>query len=97
MDIKSLLAEREFEFHEAIIKTLKDGVKFLHEVVFDGKADTGVKTLCTTATTPEEGVAATNLVELGSVGEASFTEDCDLDFIASELSIHESCSALWST
>ena len=41
------LPRGNLSFHEAIIETLGDAIKFLHEVVFDGKADSCLTTLYT--------------------------------------------------
>ena len=65
-------AKGELEFHKAIIQTFWDAVEFLDKMVFDGKAYTCLTSIVIAATTPEEGVSATNLGDLAFLRETGF-------------------------
>nr|VZI50107.1 unnamed protein product [Spirometra erinaceieuropaei] len=78
--------EIQTEALQAIFDTLRQTGQSSHDVVRGGEGDTRVSSLWLGATTPEEGVAVTHLLQLALFGESGLAECGDVHFVVRQLS-----------
>ncbi|BHF74342.1 hypothetical protein SprV_0501742700 [Sparganum proliferum] len=81
-------SERQTEAHQTIVDALRQTGQSSHDVVPDGEGDTRVSSFCPGATTPEEGVTGTHLLQLALFGESGLAECGDVHLLARHFSGH---------
>ncbi|BHF57166.1 hypothetical protein SprV_0100010700 [Sparganum proliferum] len=80
--------ERQTEAHQSIVDALRQTGQSSHDVVSDGEGDPRVSSLGRGATTLEEGVAGTHLLQSGLFGESGLAECGDVHLVARQFSCH---------
>ncbi|BHF69954.1 hypothetical protein SprV_0301300100 [Sparganum proliferum] len=80
---------RQTEAHQTIVDALRQTGQSSHDVIPDGEGDTRVTSLGPGATTPEEGVAGTHLLQLAFFGESGLAECGDVHLVTRQFSGHQ--------